>query len=430
MNAFPDIERYIFDFGFSPIHIAMLGRYNSDDALRPSLQSLIDFVDEANNAPLGTDWKTYRRKDAQSSPLYKDLIEIFRAKAETLPKYQKPIIDVIDLCDDKWGWPPFHWAAFTGRRKEMEILLQNSANVFMESPMERNILHIAAESKRPEVLSYVLSIWEKHKDRLDINKPDRWRETPLHVAAYNSSACCKLLIDSGADPNSRQENNQIPLHYASNCRAAERLGVVEALCQAQGVQIDAQDEVGRTPILELLDFPDCVEILVNNGADLTIVDTAANSVIHQVCIDDEPAMLERLLELTPDLEATKRRNKNGNTPLLEGLAHKSTRCVQHLLKSAGSEIDIAGKDGWRPVHHAAKWGNINILKAIMTHPEFQRGRLTDEGRSSEWIAKDACVFVGEVRELLRKYDSISASINQHEERTVSHEATLFYLSMR
>jgi ankyrin repeat protein len=423
MNAFPGIEKYIFDFGFSPIHIAMLGRYDGNDALRPCLQCLIDFVDEANNAPLGTDWKNFRWKEAKSSPLYTDLIEMFRAKAEATPRDQKPIIDVIDLPDDKWGWPPFHWAAFTGRRKEMDILLQNNADVFIESPMKRNVLHIAAESKRPDVLSYVLGIWAMHKDRLDINKHDRWGETPLHVAAYGSKACCKLLLDNGADPNSRQENNQTPLHYASQCKGTERIGVVEVLCQAQGLQINAQDDDGRTPILELLDFSDSVEILASHGADLTIVDKAGNSVIHRTCIDENPGMLERLLELTPDLLATTRRNIKGNTPLIEGLAQKSSRCVQHLLKSTGSGCDIVGENGWRPIHFAAKWGNIGILKAILTHPEFQRGRLTADGKSSEWIAKDACVFEDEVKNFLRKYDSISASIKQQEERYISCETT-------
>jgi hypothetical protein len=55
----------------------------------------------------------------------------------------------------------------------MEVLIHNNADPFILSPMERNIIHIAAESKRSEVLSYVLDICAAHADRLDINQPDR-----------------------------------------------------------------------------------------------------------------------------------------------------------------------------------------------------------------------------------------------------------------
>jgi hypothetical protein len=51
MKAFPAYETYMMDFGFSPIHVAVLELYDSGDILRPSLQDLIDFVDDANNQP-------------------------------------------------------------------------------------------------------------------------------------------------------------------------------------------------------------------------------------------------------------------------------------------------------------------------------------------------------------------------------------------
>jgi hypothetical protein len=256
MKTFPAYETYMIDFGFSPIHIAVLEQYEAADATRPTLQKLIDFMDDANNAPAGNNWSVWRRSEVKKSPLYADIVEIFRSAATGLSKTKKPIIDLINQPDVKWGWPPLHWAAFTGRRQKMEILIHNNANPFILSPMDRNIIHIATESKRSEVLRYVLDIRTANTGKLDINKADRWMETPLHVAASGSRAYVQLLLDNGADPNAKQENQQVPLHYTSICtREDEKLQMVSLLSSPGGCFINAQDDDGRTPVFELLDSP-------------------------------------------------------------------------------------------------------------------------------------------------------------------------------
>jgi len=379
MNTFTDIDQYIADFGFSPIHIAVLDLYNREDSGRPGLQELIDFVDDANNAPAGNDWAIWRRPEAKLSPLYAAIIETFRSASAGKPKTEKTILDIINQRDEKWGWPPFHWAAFTGRLEKMKILASKDsakADIFMLSPMGRNSLHIAAESKRPDVLSHVLTLWEHSKEKLDINLADRWKETPLHVAASGSSACVKLLLDKGADPTARQENQQVPLHYLSLCpKTNERIKILDLLCSNPKVSFNARDDYGRTPLFELLDSPSCISKLISYGADLSVADGSGNSVFHSACIEHELDALKIFLQQTPDPEATTRLNKDGNTPLIEAFAHSSIKCVRLLLKRPDAGC-IPGKDGWSAVHYAAKWGNEEILESVLTHPSFKRRQLT------------------------------------------------------
>lgn len=429
MKVFPAYETYMIAFGFSPIHIAVLELYDSGDILRPSLQDLIDFVDDANHQPAGNDWSVWRRAEAKACPLYADVVERFRTTATKGFKAKKVILDLINEPDEKWGWPPFHWAAFTGRRQKMEILIKNNADPFSLSPMRRNTIHIAAESKRLDVLSFVLDIWAINKDKLDINRADRWLETPLHIAASGSKECAELLLDNGANPNAKQVDHQIPLHYASICtREEEKLLIVSLLSGPGRCFVNARDNDGRTPVFELLPSPACVKLLADAGADLTIADKTGNSPIHMASIDNEAETLEMLLDLTLDPRAATRLNANGHTPLLEACAHKSKDCARLLLRRVDVDCTAIGEKGWSAVHYAADWGDEVIMKAVLMHPSFKRGQKTTDGRSAEMLAKAACKWEGQIKDLLKKHDSVAGIMKESE--VTFGQSSFAYLSVR
>ena len=370
---------------------------------------LIELVDDANNAPAGTDWAKWKLRYRKRSPLFSEIIELFRASASETRKTHKIIHNLLDQKDRKYCWTPLHWASSAGRTDKMKILMDHGADPFILSNLDANIIHAAAESKALNGLLGALEIWKRHPQRLNINQANRWAETPLHVAAWGSVECVRLLLEAGADPDVRQEDQQVPLHCAGlSTRGNIRREVVALLCGGEnGSHINAQDVDGRPPLFDFLDDPKCLEVLINAGASLDLLDISGKSAFHHVCIQDENEALKLLLRLSrPGSVIVTVKDHEGNSALIQALLHGSSDCAMTLLE-LDNVGDIVGQDGWAAVHHAAKLGNADVLEAVLTHSSFVKGMKTIDGKTVEVVAMEAGNWSGKVKELLRRYNSMT-----------------------
>ena len=290
----------------------------------------------------------------------------------------------------------------------MKILIDHGANPFLLSNLNANILHAAAESKKLNGLVEALEIWKRYPQQLDINQANRWLETPLHVAAWGSVGCVKLLLEAGADRNVRQEDQQVPLHCAGlSSRGDIRREIVGLLCDGvSGSHINAQDVDGRPPIFDFLDDTDCMELLINHGASLDILDTSGKSMFHHACIQDESEALRLLLRLSYDSVIVTVKDHDGNSALIQALRHGSIESAMILLEL--DDIgDIVGQGGWTAAHYAAKLGDVDLLEAVLKHKRFVKGMKTIDGRTLEVVAMEAGNWCGETKRLLREYNSLT-----------------------
>jgi hypothetical protein len=62
----------------TPIHVALLGLYGHKDKARPSLAALLSFIEDADNEPTDTNWKTWRLEDQKKSPLFREIVYIYK----------------------------------------------------------------------------------------------------------------------------------------------------------------------------------------------------------------------------------------------------------------------------------------------------------------------------------------------------------------
>lgn len=101
---------------------------NTDPKIR-----LIDFLEEANNAPAGTDWTKWKTRYRKNSSLFGEIIELFRASASGKPRAPKLIHSLLDQKDRKYCWTPLHWASSPRREDKTKVLMDNGADPFILS---------------------------------------------------------------------------------------------------------------------------------------------------------------------------------------------------------------------------------------------------------------------------------------------------------
>ena len=370
---------------------------------------LLELVDDCNNAPAGKNWAKWKSKYKKRSPLFGTIIEYFRASAYEQPKTFKVIHNLIDRKDKCLCWTPLLWACSTGKGEKIKTLMYHGADPFILSNLGANILHAAAESKSLGGLDDALDIWRRYPDQLNINQLNHWGESALHVAAWGSVENVKKLVEAGADRNVRQQDGQVPLHCTGmTARGKVRRQIIDLLCMGDnGDHINAQDIDGRPPLFDFLDDASCVEMLINYGASLDLLDTTGKSAFHHACMQDNHETLKTLLRLSPPgsvLVTVK--DHDGNIALNLALSHRS-RCCALVLLELDEVGDIVGQDGWAAIHHAAKLGDCEVLEAVLHYRSYNRGMKTIDGKTAEVVAMEAGTWCGEVKDLLRRYNSIT-----------------------
>jgi ankyrin repeat protein len=418
----PGGECFKDDHEMTPIHVAVLELYDSGHKLHPDLSSLLKFADDVENALKRKDLDSIESERREESPMFEEIFHFYVQQVRA-SRTERRKVRIIDAADAVHGWTPYLWATVTGRREAMDILINNDADPFTLSEKKRNGIHLAAESRYPEIMASVLSIPRgPNGEWYDINLGDFWEETPLHVAASGSATCVRMLLENGADRAAQQEDGKVPLHYAALVGGNEcvKVDIVDQLSADLGPHINCADKEGLTPIFDLLGSAPCVDLLTRRGADLAVRDRKGKSLIHHAAIDDNANSLRILLEHSP-VELTTAHDKEGNTPISSAFASKSSACASILLE-IDALGDFHGKDGWSLVHHAALWGDADVLEAVVKHRTFRRGARTRKGESAADIAKSAGGgtadgnWKGIVKELLLEYDSrgrIARSAQEH-----------------
>ena len=145
---------------------------------------------------------------------------------------------------------------------------------------------------------------------------------------------------------------------------------------------------GWPPIFDFLDDSECLETLITHVARLDLLDTSGKSLYHHACIQNESAGLKQLLRLSPESHLVTVKDHGGNIALIESLRQRSVESAMVLLK-LDDVGDVVGQGGWSTVHYGARLGIVDVLEAVLRHPNFVKGIRTIDGETARTVAMEA-----------------------------------------
>jgi ankyrin repeat protein len=319
------------------------------------------------NSP-SIEWDTCKTKYRDRSPLFLELIHIFEVGYRRQESPLKTFHILLDQPDSIQFWSPVLWAAFMGKEGHLKTLLESGGNPFYITSSGRNLYHHAAESGNNAVVQYVLRQgYHSTPGGVDINLADYWLETPLHLATGHSEDMIASYLQHGANPLAKQRNGEIPLHYIGGCNDRNRLNCTNAflaIFPPHSPAINAQSNIGWTPLFHILNSPPCIGKLLQWGANPHITDEKGKNVLHHACELHYASSLSLLLDHVNE-ETVNTKDSEGNTPLVVAFDNSSLDCARIILRRC-AVWDTRDGQGRSLVQVATNAGDDVCLRLVLS----------------------------------------------------------------
>jgi cytohesin len=202
-----------------------------------------------------------------------ELVEFLLARGATEDIYAAAIVGHVDKvaaflkedkklvnARDRGGRTALHWAAIYGQKKVMELLLAEKADVNLLDGDGFTPLHWAATFNKRDAVELLLA----HKADMNI-KVEKYGWTPLRLAViHGHMAAAEALLNAGADPNAK-DNENIPLLHQAVIRGKKEM--VELLLDKKA-DLNAKDSEGETALNEAVEQGnnEIIQLLLQRGA--------------------------------------------------------------------------------------------------------------------------------------------------------------------
>jgi len=231
-------------------------------------------------------------------------------------------------------------AALFGDLNQVELLLQNGANVNSTDNRGRTALYIASSEGKSNVVSYLLN------HGADPNKGASWKgnQRPIHVAAkYGHVEIIQDLLRHGAKIDAYDSAKETALHEAA---WYGRSAAVKCLLD-EGANPNAKDIFGYTPLF-----------FRYSPQDVKVLDGATGGPFASNF--KEVAVF--LVSAGADVNATAE-NPNGFTPLMAACAVAPVEVVDYLL-SKGANVEAKSDTGATALSVAQVRNRTDIQKLL------------------------------------------------------------------
>ncbi len=130
-----------------------------------------------------------------------------------------------------------------------------------------------------------------------------------------------------------------------------------------GHDVNQRDGEERTPLIWAAEreHTDCMEYLIQNGAQLDLKNIYGNTALHLAARGGHLEVMKRLVEAGQDVN---QKDWTDRTPLMLAARGGYTDCVEYLLHK-GAQLDLKDELGMTALHLAAVVGHLEVMKRLV-----------------------------------------------------------------
>lgn len=250
-------------------------------------------------------------------------------------------------------------AARRGSEPIVRLSLLLGTDVDVRDTSGRTSLYEAAKYGHLEIAEFLV------ERGADVHAPrDHPGYTPVHVAAeYGHVEVVRLLLEAGAHADVKNVWYQTPLSQLA-WMAQENADEIAALLLERGADVNSRDNRGFTPLHRAVREGKVAfaRYLAANGADVSASTDQGTTVLRYAMRYEQLEAARVVIEAGADIDATY--GENGRSELGYAVRSRDTTVVEFLLEH-GARSDVSGNDGWTPVHLAANDGHVDFVRRML-----------------------------------------------------------------
>nr|XP_056704712.1 ankyrin repeat domain-containing protein 55 isoform X2 [Euleptes europaea] len=200
----------------------------------------------------------------------------------------------------------------------------------------------------------------------NINTQDAFGRTSLSLATYLGwLEGCVSLLRNGAKQNIPDKNGRLPLHAATADPNVRLLSVL--LQQSDLSEINHQDTEGMTSLhwAAFHNRPQHVQILLQKGADPTLVDKDFKTALHWAVQSGNRILCSIILSHHRGPSIINYDDENGKTCLHIAAAAGYSDIIGELAKVPECNLQALDVDDRTPLHWAAAAGKADCVTALL-----------------------------------------------------------------
>ena len=206
-----------------------------------------------------------------------------------------------------------------------------------------------------------------HGHKADIQSKTR-RPCP---AMWENPAVCQVLIDAGADIETKDENGRSPLLRAS---ISGKIAVVKMLVGA-GAEVCVTDKQGDTclSLAAVFGHTETVRYLVGlKEVDVNQKDNDGYTAMLLATERSHADVVQVLIDAGADFEV---KDEEGSSPLLWA-CYSGQVAVVKMLVGAGADVCVTNNQGDTCLMLAARNGHIETVRTLLCMPEVDMNQYT------------------------------------------------------